>query len=240
MIPVLNEEKQLEKNIHQILSYLKNTKLEGVYQLTIADNGSTDSTSQIGQNLQKEFPNLIYYIRLKERGVGIAFRESIRRNKEDIIGYMDLDLATDLSHLSEVLDCFHQGEKIVTGSRLLKDSKVIGRKPIRELTSRGLNFILKLCLRVHFTDAMCGFKFYQREIAEQLVRECSKNHGWFYCAEMMIRAEWDGIQIHELPVIWRDDPNSKVKIAKLSMNYLEEIWKLFWEKKKIRKNKRQR
>lgn len=239
MIPVLNEEKQLEKNIHRILSYCKTINLQGKYQLTIVDNGSTDNTSNIGKKLKKTFPNEIEYIRLEEKGVGIAFRKSIQENTKDIIGYMDLDLATDLSHLSEVLSCFEQGDLIVVGSRLLKNSKVIGRKLIREVTSRGLNLLLKVFLRVQFSDAMCGFKFYKKSIAEQLWKECSKNNGWFYCAEMMIRAEWNNIPIRELPVIWRDDPDSKVKITKVSINYLKEIWKLFWIKRQfVQKKKR--
>ena len=164
VIPVLNEEKALQRGVEETLHYLKTTQNENNVSITVADNGSTDKTGE------------------------------------------------------------------VVGSRLAKGAKVYNRTLIREITSRSLNLILKLLLRVHFTDAMCGFKFYRRETAERLVRICSNNTGWFYCAEMMIRAEWEGISITEIPVIWRDDPDSKVKIGKLSASYLTEILKLYKEK----------
>ena len=147
-----------------------------------------------------------------------------------------MDLATDLKHLDQVCEEFESGAQIVVGSRLLKNSNVVGRTLKREITSRGLNFLLKVLLHVKFSDAMCGFKFYQHDVALELTRLCSENKGWFYCAEMMIRAEWLGYHITEIPVTWRDDPEgTKVKIGKLSMSYLSEIKKLRRERNQLKK-----
>ena len=118
------------------------------------------------------------------------------------------------------------------GSRLLPDSKVYNRTLLREITSRSLNLILKLILHVHFSDAMCGFKFYRNDVAHELVNMCSNNNGWFYCAEMMIQSEWAGIEITEMPIEWHDDLNSKVKIGKLSCDYMREILRLYKVRRK--------
>jgi len=96
---------------------------------------------------------------------------------------------------------------------------------------------MKFVLGAKFSDAMCGFKFYRKETADALVAKASDSNGWFYCAEMLVRAEWDGIKITEIPVTWTDDPNSKVKVGKLSMNYMGEIKKLYVEKQQRKKNK---
>lgn len=234
IIPVLNEEVQIRKNILKTMEYLNKTELNNNYRITIIDNGSNDRTQSIATELANEYESIIFYIRLNERGVGLAFREGIKENRCDIVGYMDLDLATDLKHLKQVYKLFTlEKADIVVGSRLLKDSKVIGRTVKREITSRGLNILLNICLKIKFTDAMCGFKFYRDNIAKELISVCSDSNGWFYCAEMLIRAEWKKIKIKEIPVLWKDDPNSKVKVGKLSMNYLKEIKKLCKEKRRI-------
>lgn len=231
VIPVLNEEKDLRRGVEETIEYLSGTELNGRFMITIADNGSTDRTGEIAQTLCSIYDNVEYF-KVSQKGVGLAFREAIKRNKYDIVGYMDVDLATDIKHFCQVYDFFKNEQvSIVVGSRLMRGSKVYGRSLKREITSRGLNIILKIILGVRFSDAMCGFKFYKKEVAEKLVEMCSENCGWFYCAEMMIRAEWDDVAITEIPVEWHDDASSKVKIGKLSASYMSEILKLHRIKK---------
>jgi len=233
VIPVLNEEKILKNGIERTIYFLDTTKVKDKYCITIADNGSTDGTEEIAKNLCKKY-SYVNYLKISCRGVGAAFREAIKCNTEDIIGYMDIDLATDIRHLKQVYRVFlKDNADIVVGSRLLPKSKVYNRTLLREFTSRALNKILKLFLNVQFSDAMCGFKFYKREVAEQLVKISSNEKGWFFCAEMMIRAEWSKIPIREIAVIWHDDPDSKVKAGKVSVNYMIEIIKLWKEKRGI-------
>lgn len=226
VIPVLNEENSLANGVEKTIQYLNATVLRDRYRITIADNGSTDNTEAVARTLTDSYP-MVDYFKVSQRGVGLAFREAIKRNNCDVVGYMDVDLATDLRHLKQVCYLFKKkNAQIVVGSRLKKGAKVYGRTLLREITSRGLNIILKLLLQVRFTDAMCGFKFYRKDVADRLVQICSDNNGWFYCAEMMIRAEWNHIKVTEIPVIWRDDTASKVKVGALSMSYMKEILKL--------------
>lgn len=232
IIPVLNEEKTIIQKVSEAIEFLENSLWKDNFRITIVDNGSTDKTEELSRQLSTKFSLKVYYRRLNDKGVGLAFRTGILENTCDIIGYMDLDLATDLKHLNDVYKRFQNNNiDFVVGSRLLKDSKVIGRSFIRNITSWSLNFILKICLKVKFSDAMCGFKFYRKDVAKELVSLCSKTNGWFYCAEMMIRAEWKQYKFSEIPVHWIDDPDSKVKIGKLSKEYLKEIRKLYMEKR---------
>lgn len=229
VFPVLNEQDTLKDSIIKTINFLEENNIDFI--ITIADNGSTDDTESISQDLVNTY-NKVEYLKISQKGVGLAFFESIvnncnRKDRADFIGYMDIDLATDLIHLKEVFNLLKNKEKIVVGSRLLKDSKVIGRSFKRELTSRALNFILKIVLNVKFSDAMCGFKFYNSQTAEFLITKTLKDNGWFYCASMLIFAESNGIKIKEIAVNWSDDSNSKVKIIPLSLNYLKQIFILF-------------
>lgn len=239
IIPVLNEEKRIEKGIREATLFLREAKIPHI--ISIVDNGSTDSTPYFAKALCKEFNNNkdmqtfshLEYLRLEEKGVGLAIRSAIshiakRKEPCAFIGYMDLDLSTDLAHLKEVYAKLLEGAEIVVGSRLLKDSKVIGRSLKRSILSRGLNLILKFVLKVKFSDAMCGFKFYQADIAVKLKDLCNEDKSWFYCAQMLIMAQAQGINIVEIPVKWEDETtDSKVKVFTLSRIYLSEIWRLY-------------
>ena len=225
-IPVLNEEAGLERGAHSTLAFFQEHGMDN-WRLAIADNGSEDRTPQIAESIVREFPDRARFLRLSERGVGLAIRHSWTGSEADVVGYMDVDLATDLKHLLEVQSHFTQSaSQVVNGSRLLPESRVVGRKLLREITSRGLNFTMRTVLGCHFTDAMCGFKFFQRQLVLDLLDEVPVIPDWFVAAELLVRGEWRGLSVQEIGVHWTDDPNSKAKVGSLIKQNLEHIMRL--------------
>lgn len=226
-IPVLNEETTLAAQVRKVLQFIaKELNDLGSITLVIADNGSTDATQAIAQQLAAEHQNLTY-LRLKERGVGRALKASWGASEATIVGYMDLDLATDLRYLRPALEklCTDQAD-LVTGSRLAPGAQVIGRSAVRNLTSRGFNLIVKNVFRVSFSDGMCGFKFLQRKHLIELQHAGAISDGWFFATELLVAGEYLGYRVYDLPVEWTDDPNSKVNITKLTLEYLKAIQQL--------------
>jgi glycosyltransferase involved in cell wall biosynthesis len=202
------------------------------FKIIIADNGSTDQTGDIATKLSNEFKE-VEYIKVSKKGVGLALRTSWQKSKSDIVGYMDLDLATDLKHLKEVYQIFSDDNKnieIINGSRLLYDSVVKNRTPLRTFTSKSFNKIVKKSLGTNFTDGMCGFKFFKAQTAKELINTGIVTDGWFFSTEILVKAEWMNKRIHELAISWEDDNNSKVKVIKLSQEYLKQIQRLKKEK----------
>jgi glycosyltransferase involved in cell wall biosynthesis len=233
-IPVLNEEDRLSKGIEKTLQFFKEQDMSN-WKIVIADNGSTDNTAEIAQEYEKKNKNIIRYIHIPQKGVGLALRHSWTSTTCDIVGYMDVDLATDLKHLKDAESIFKTtNAKVVNGSRLLNGSKVEGRTILREFTSRSLNYIMNFLLQVKFTDAMCGFKFFHHELAKRLFEEIPIIPDWFISAEMLVKSEWHNISIHEIPIHWTDEPNSKVNIKKLTKQYLDHIFRLRKEKNQWR------
>jgi glycosyltransferase involved in cell wall biosynthesis len=228
IFPVLNEEKRLTAGIERTVCFLEDKNIFN-YTLLIVDNGSTDETEHIGKRLAEKYAR-VSYRKILERGVGAAFREGLTLTESEYVGYMDIDLSTDLQHLAEVARIFESDSaiEIINGSRLQKNSIIRGRKLSRKITSRALCFLLKMCLGMKITDAVCGFKFFRRTTAEQLVSASGNEKGWFYCAELLIRAEKRKISIVEIPVIWNDDRNNTtVKVSKLIPEYIMQIIILF-------------
>lgn len=221
-IPVLNEAPTLVRQItalHKfIVSHFPNTTQ---WKIVIADNGSTDATPQLGQQLTIEFSN-IHFLKVPKRGVGLALKTSWSQSQADIVGYMDLDLATDLSHFSEVVQAIAEEDyDLVYATRLHKNSKVINRPFKREVASRVFNFIIKNYLGTRFSDGMCGFKFLKRSHYPTLYERGAQNDGWFFSTELLTTAEWKALKIKELPVQWTDDvSSSRVKILPLAKRYL--------------------
>jgi len=227
-IPVLNEEITLAQQVgilHQFLT--KQFSDTGQWRIVIADNGSTDQTLKIANDLQKKYPE-VAIVHVPEKGVGLALKTSWGQSKADIVGYMDLDLATDLSHFPEAYQAIAEKDyDLVYGTRLHKNSEVIGRTLKREISSRGFNWILKQYLGVHFSDGMCGFKFLKRSVYSRLYERGAQNNGWFFSTELLVTAEWEKLRLYELPVKWTDDTSSsRVEIIPLAKRYLKAMQEL--------------
>lgn len=226
-IPVLNEEKRLEKGVLTLNTFcMKEFPDSSHWTIVIADNGSTDKTREIAESLVAEHKE-IKYIRLDKRGVGLALKTSWRQSGADIIGSMDLDLSTDLKHLPEALSAISERDyDLVYGTRLHKDSEVTNRSLKREIVSRVFNFFMQTYMRVTVSDGMCGFTFFKRPFLKKLIENGAESDRWFFQAEILVVSEWLGLKIYELPVHWTDDKNSKVRIFSLMLEYLKAMKKL--------------
>lgn len=229
LFPVLNERLRLESGITRTVEYLQKIEFDD-YEIIIVDNGSEDETPQIAERLCGQYPG-VSYERINVRGVGAAFRRGVKLSHGDIVGYMDIDLSTNLRHLGEAIHIFRTVKEVeyINGSRFAKESDTKGRKWYRRITSQGLLILLKVFLGMKSTDAICGFTFMRRETALSLVKASSQDNGWFYMIELLLRAEKRGVRILDYPVEWQEDYNTTVKVFKTVCNYLVQIARLFRE-----------
>lgn len=229
IFPVLNERLRLESGITRTVEYLQGIFFED-YEIIIVDNGSEDETPQIAESLCRKYSK-VRYERINVRGVGAAFRRGVELSNGEIVGYMDIDLSTNIKHLGEAIHIFEEAEEIayINGSRFAKQSDTKGRKWYRKITSQGLLILLKGFLGMKSTDAICGFTFVRRETALSLIEGCSQDNGWFYMIEFLLRAEKRGVRILDYPVEWQEDYNTTVKVFKTVCNYLVQIHRLFVE-----------
>ncbi len=225
VIPVLNEAKTLEVQVEKLLDFVNDRKdLDIAFMVTIADNGSTDATLAIALEIARKFMN-VRVVSVGSRGVGLALKSAWNTSKCDFVGYTDLDLATNLRHLIEVEAALLGSFDCVFGSRLLPESVVVGRSLKRTITSKIFNRVVRYALNTSISDGMCGFKFLKRELLPGIYQEGADSDGWFFCTEIAVAAESAGNRILEIPVFWKDDQESKVKIPSLTIEYLKDILK---------------
>ncbi len=229
IFPVLNERLRLESGVVRTVEYLESMKFDD-YEILIVDNGSEDETPQIAAGLCERYGR-VNYEQISVRGVGAAFRRGVALSRGEVVGYMDIDLSTNIRHLGEAIRIFEKepGIAYINGSRFARQSDTRGRKWYRKITSQGLLILLKCFLGMKSTDAICGFTFVRRETALSPVEGCSQDNGWFYRIEFLLRAEKRGVAVLDYPVEWQEDYNTTVKVFRTICNYMVQIARLFWE-----------
>jgi putative flippase GtrA len=223
VVPVHNEQAGLERSIRNLHRYLR-TQLPFSWRIVIADNASTDATPAVAAALARELRG-VEVLRLERKGRGLALREAWSRSDARVVCYMDVDLSTDLRGLLPLVAPLLSGHSdVAIGSRLARGARVV-RGPKRELISRGYNRILRTVLRARFSDAQCGFKAVRGEVAHSLLPDV-RDDGWFFDTELLMLAQRRGLRIHEVPVDWVDDPDSRVDIVRTAIDDLRGVARL--------------
>jgi glycosyltransferase involved in cell wall biosynthesis len=209
VVPVRDEERDLGPSVRRLDAYLR-TQFPFTARITIADNGSTDSTWAIASVLAGELDS-VCAVRLEQPGRGRALRSIWSASDADVLAYMDVDLSTDLNALLPLVAPLLSGHSdVAIGTRLARGARVV-RGPKREFISRGYNLLLRATLGARFSDAQCGFKAISRSRARDLL-PLTRDTGWFFDTELLILAQQAGLRIHEVPVDWIDDADSRVKV----------------------------
>lgn len=217
VIPVYNEEKDLESCVLRLHDHLARTFPYG-FRITVADNASTDGTPQVAARLADLLPE-VAVSRLEQKGRGRALRTVWSASDAPVLAYMDVDLSTDLNALLPLVAPLISGHSdLAIGSRLGRGSRVV-RGPKREFISRAYNLILRGSLAARFSDAQCGFKAIRGDVAQVLL-PLVEDTGWFFDTELLVLAERAGLRIHEVPVDWVDDPDSTVHIVRTATDDL--------------------
>jgi glycosyltransferase involved in cell wall biosynthesis len=226
VVPVYNEARSLVRQVRRLHATLREA-LPVPWQITIADNGSTDQTPALADELSWELPD-VETVHLSAKGRGRALRATWTRSRAEVLAYTDVDLSTDLTALFPLVASVLSGHAaIAVGSRLAPGSQTT-RGPKRELISRAYNLLLHLVLGTRVRDAQCGFKAMRADLAPALLAEVD-DQAWFFDTELLVRAERHGLRVVEVPVRWVDDPDSRVDILRTARDDLRGVWRLVRE-----------
>jgi glycosyltransferase involved in cell wall biosynthesis len=209
VVPVYNEEAALASSVLRLHRFLSDS-FPFRWRIVIVDNASTDRTPEIARTLAETLGG-VASMRLERKGRGLALRTAWTASPADVVAYMDVDLSTDLRGLLPLVAPLMSGHSdLAIGSRLARGARVV-RGPKREFISRTYNRILHLVLRARFSDAQCGFKAVRSDVLHDLIDDV-RDDAWFFDTELLVLAQRRGLRIHEVPVDWVDDPDSRVDI----------------------------
>jgi glycosyltransferase involved in cell wall biosynthesis len=223
VVPVYNEQASLELSVRTLHEYLS-AEFDIPWQITIADNASTDATLEVATLLTYDLDR-VGVLHLDEKGRGRALKRAWLESKARVVAYVDVDLSTDLRGLPPLVAPLLSGHSdIAIGTRLASSSRVT-RGGKREFISRSYNFLLRRAMGARFSDAQCGFKAMRADVARRLL-PLVEDTGWFFDTELLILAERSGMRIHEVPVDWVDDPDSRVDVVATARDDLRGMWRV--------------
>ncbi len=231
VLPAYNEAERLESSVEKTLAALKSTKKN--FTVIISEDGSTDGTYEIAKRLAKN-KNITLMHSGRRLGRGEALRRAFKSADAKIVGYMDVDMATDPAHIKDVIREMDNGAEIVVGNRLSSKSKV--KRPIkRTLISRIYNIMARIILKSSVKDHQCGFKFFEKNFLMKIIDEIEDTY-WFWDTEILVRAQRNKAKISEIPVIWTHEKEfrSKVRLKEDTKFFFRAMLKL---RKELNKKK---
>lgn len=211
VIPVFNEQSVLVRSVGQLIAYM-DRHFPFRWKVTVVDNDSTDGTWAKAQQLAATQPN-VTALHLDRKGRGLALREAWLASDADVVSYMDVDLSTNLTSFLPLVSAVLSGSsEVAIGTRLAPGARVTRRRK-RELLSRGYNGLIHGLFGPGVSDAQCGFKAVRADVARRLVPAVADD-GWFFDTELLLLALRAGLRIHEVPVDWIEDLDSRVDLPR--------------------------
>ena len=243
VIPTRNEAPHIAETIRRLFKSLSDLTIP--WQIVVSDNGSTDGTSDVVEQLRIQDDELQRKVRLlncPKQGKGIAIIYSTNQLKiknhesllervmrdNDYFGFIDADLSADPDTIPSMVERLLEDKAdIVIASRLLV-TKTTNRGWFRTISSKFFNFIADLFLRLNVADAQCGLKIMNQRGVE-IIQSC-KEGGWFLDIEFLARARQDSLRIAEVPVPWLEFryPNRKSQIRYFhdGIEAIKAIWRI--------------
>lgn len=226
IIPAYNEEKNIEKTVRSIFGYLKSRNIE--HEIIVVTDGSTDKTADIVRLLKTELSTLELIDLEKNIGKGFAVKTGMLKAKGDFRLFTDADNATTIDHIEKMMPYFEKGYGVVIASIALKESNVaVGSEPIwRRVFGKIGNLFIQIMAVPGIRDTQRGFKIFTAESAEKIFPKMTIER-WGFDIEVLALARKFGFNIKEVPVNWKNAPESRVGL-KAYFQVLMETIKIRW------------
>ena len=200
IMPALNEEKNIKKAVTDTLTALNKHEIDG--EIIIINDGSTDNTANIVQELSKNIDNLKIITHKKPEGIGRSVWDGIKSSEKDIVVYFPADNENDPDDALRFFDLMDNVDILVP---FIHNIEV--RDKIRRLISAIYNFIINMTFGIKL-NYHNGTTLYRRVILNDI--ELS-NFGFFYQAEILIKLIRKGYLFAEVPNYLGQRANGKSK-----------------------------
>ena len=221
VVPCYNEEQRLPRTIEKIESYLDGKRAD--YELILVDDGSVDGTRRVMEEAATAHPLVRVEALPHNRGKGRALALGVEAAKGDEVLLTDADLSTPIEELDKLQAALRDGAGVAIGSRALRGSRVEVSQPLyRVLMGKGFNLIVQAVLLPGIWDTQCGFKLFRADVARRVFAGLSTD-GFAYDPEVLFRARRQGVKIVEVPVVWRNSAETKVRAFSSSLDMLKHV-----------------
>ena len=221
VIPAYNEERRLPATLNAVLADLRGRRRP--FEVLVADDGSSDATARLAREAGPE----VRVLRLAHRGKGAAVRDGVLASSGDLVLVTDADLSTPIEEV-DLLVAALEGCEVAIGSRNVAGARVAVRQRLdRRVMGRVFNLLVRVLLLPGLQDTQCGVKLFRRDVALAVFERCQSD-GFAFDVEALSLARRLGHRVAEVPVEWRNSPDSRVRP-------LVDVPRMFWELLTIRR-----
>jgi dolichol-phosphate mannosyltransferase len=212
MLPTYREAQNIESLIREIQSLSLNSLV------LVVDDSSPDGTANIVRRLQKEYDNIILFVRPAKLGLGTAITAGFRllltlEKPPDYIIAMDSDYSHNPIDIPRLVNSAKQGNDLVIGSRYSHGGKTKGWPVERRLISHVANLIATLMIGVRTQDCTSGFRCYSIDYIRSVISDL---HSQTYeiQIETVKQAHARKFRIDQVPIIFSNRKRGKSKLTK--------------------------
>lgn len=227
LIPAYNESKRLPGTLETIHNYCT-ASLQETYEIFVVDDGSTDDTAAVVQQMQSRIPNLNVHRYSQNHGKGYALRIGMHLARGRFVVFMDADLSTPIEELERFLPLLNAGTPVVIATRKSPGANITTRQAfLRESMGRTFTWLSNTILGIDFSDLTCGFKAFESSVGKDLFAR-QKIEGWAYDSEILFLASRSGYRVREVPVTWINSTDSRVRLLRDVFSSLISLFQIRW------------
>jgi glycosyltransferase involved in cell wall biosynthesis len=210
IIPAYNEEKRLPAALRQVIDYLRRGGWVFA-EILVVDDGSTDGTVHVAEQMRAEYPDLRVLRNPSNRGKGYAVRHGMLECRGEWALFTDADLSAPIAELDTLWQAAERdGAHVAVGSRALDRRLILVHQSwFRENAGRMFNLVMRLITGLPFRDTQCGFKLFEAGAAREIFRRQLLD-GFGFDVEVLFIGRRLGYREIEVPVKWSDVAGTKV------------------------------
>ncbi len=226
VIPAYNEEKRIGPTILDIDRYLSQQNY--ISEILVVIDGATDKTAQVVKKYEGMVQNLRIIDNSENHGKGYVVKQGLLEARGQYRLFMDADNSTSIEHIEKAFPHLEKDIPVVIGSRDLKESKIAVHQPKwKEFLGDSGNLMIQFLGGLWgIPDTQCGFKILSAEAARKICPLMRINR-WGFDIEMLILAKKMDFKIKEIPVEWKNDPDSKVSLGSYFQTF-KELFQIRW------------
>lgn len=224
IMPAYNEARRLPGTLPRVVEYA--SRLGEPAEIIVVDDGSSDGTAAVTASIAGK-SGLVTLLRSdRNRGKGAAVRRGVLAARLGHVLFSDVDLSTPIEEAAKLRGALVRGADVAIGSRRLAESDVQVHQPwLRDLAGRTFSGVVSLMLLPGIRDSQCGFKAFRRSVARELFGR-QRLDGFGFDAEVLWLARRLGYEIAEIPIVWRDDRRSNVRLVRDSGGMLLDLGRI--------------
>ena len=224
VIPAYDEAARLPPSIDRVLEYLRASGRS--HELIVVDDGSKDSTVATVEAMNRDGAGMRLVRHQVNLGKGAAVRTGVLASTGDMVLFTDADLSTPIEDAELLIAALMEGADVAIGSRALNRHLVEVHQPFyRESMGRVFNLFVQALLLPGLHDTQCGFKAFRGDVARRLFQELEST-GFDFDPEVLYRARRQGLVIREIPVHWRNSPDTRVSAVSDSARMFSALFRI--------------